>query len=197
MNDELSTCTILSPPACPLGPLRLVASPSALVALTFAEHRGAKLLPAKDVAAAAHPVLEQAAAELEAWLTGRLRRFTLALAPRGTAFQRAVWDALAAIPFGATQSYSELAATLGRARATRAVAGANRMNPLSIIVPCHRVIGRDQSLTGYAGGLPAKAWLLAHEARQAMASAVAEADRATPSSARMRSATSPATGTRR
>ncbi|MFO0748449.1 MAG: methylated-DNA--[protein]-cysteine S-methyltransferase [Myxococcota bacterium] len=174
MNDELSTCTVPAPPSCPLGPLRLVASPTALVELTFAEHRGARPLPARAVAAADHPVLGRAARELERWLAGDLRAFEVPLAPRGTAFQRAVWDALRAIPYGATRSYSELAAALGRPSATRAVASANRMNPLSIVVPCHRVIGRDGSLTGYAGGLAAKAWLLAHEAPARAAQAVAQ-----------------------
>ena len=87
--------------------------------------------------------------------------------PRGTDFQRRVWDGLMAIGYGRTESYAELARRIGRPRAVRAVGAANGANPLSIVVPCHRVIGADGSLTGYGGGLEAKRWLLAHERRHA------------------------------
>jgi len=87
----------------------------------------------------------------------------------GTEFQRRVWGALRAIPVGSTSTYKRIAVALGKPNATRAVGGANHVNPIGIVVPCHRVIGHDGSLTGYAGGLERKAWLLAHEARHAPA----------------------------
>ena len=99
-----------------------------------------------------------------------LRRIETAMA--GTAFQRAVWSALRAIPAGTTLTYGQLAATLGRKGASRAVGAANGANPIPIVVPCHRVIGADGSLTGFASGLPRKRWLLDHEARWAKTSLV-------------------------
>ena len=98
--------------------------------------------------------------QLDEYFAGKRRQFELRLAPKGTAFQQAVWQALLAIPYGRTCSYSELAHVIGRPQAVRAVGTANGANPISIIVPCHRVIGRDGSLTGYAGGLPRKQQLL-------------------------------------
>ncbi len=99
-------------------------------------------------------------AEFEAYFAGRLQRFTLPLAARGTAFQQAVWRALCDIPYGETRSYGDIARAIGKPSAVRAVGAANGRNPLSIIVPCHRVIGQNGSLTGYAGGLPIKQALL-------------------------------------
>lgn len=99
-------------------------------------------------------------AEFDAYFAGRLQRFTLPLAARGTAFQQAVWQALCDIPYGETRSYGEIARVIGKPSASRAVGAANGRNPLSIIVPCHRVIGQNGSLTGYAGGLPIKQELL-------------------------------------
>jgi methylated-DNA-[protein]-cysteine S-methyltransferase len=95
---------------------------------------------------------QEAIAQLEAYFAGRLRRFDLALAPEGTPFQREVWSALTVIPYGETVSYSELARRLGRPAASRAVGAANGRNPIPIIIPCHRVIGADGSLTGFGGG---------------------------------------------
>ncbi|MBD8526069.1 methylated-DNA--[protein]-cysteine S-methyltransferase [Pseudomarimonas arenosa] len=103
--------------------------------------------------------------QLQAYFAGELRQFDLPLSPTGTDFQCAVWWALAEIPYGETMSYSAMAAKIGRPRAVRAVGAANGANPLPIVLPCHRVIGRDGSLTGFAGGLACKAWLLAHERR--------------------------------
>ncbi len=103
------------------------------------------------------------AEQLEAYFTGDLHTFNLSLETGGTPFQRRVWDALRTIPYGATTSYGALAARLGDPRAVRAVGLANGRNPISIIIPCHRVIGADGSLTGYGGGLHRKQWLLAHE----------------------------------
>jgi methylated-DNA-[protein]-cysteine S-methyltransferase len=101
--------------------------------------------------------------QLDAYFAGDLREFDLPLAPAGTAWQRAVWDALSEVPYGTTLSYGELAARLGRPSASRAVGAANGRNPISVIVPCHRLIGSTGALTGYAGGLERKAWLLQHE----------------------------------
>lgn len=108
-----------------------------------------------------------AAAQLGEYFAGRRTAFDLPLAPRGTAFQQRVWAELARIPFGETVSYRALAARVGNPAAVRAVGRANATNPLPVVVPCHRVIGADGSLTGYAGGVPAKEWLLALERRAA------------------------------
>jgi methylated-DNA-[protein]-cysteine S-methyltransferase len=109
-------------------------------------------------------ILAEARAELEAYFRGELTEFTLPLAPRGTPFQLAVWHALCSIPYGETTSYGELARRVGKASASRAVGGANGHNPIAIIVPCHRVIGANGTLTGYGGGLERKRALLALEA---------------------------------
>lgn len=142
----------------PLGPVRLDARGDALTAI----HLGADP-PAPGHAGGDAPVLAEARAQLEAYFAGTRRAFDLPLAPDGTPFQRRVWDALVAIPFGETISYGELARRIGKPHASRAVGVANSKNPIAIVVPCHRVIGADGSLTGYAGGLPIKRWLLDHE----------------------------------
>ncbi|WP_018718933.1 methylated-DNA--[protein]-cysteine S-methyltransferase [Arhodomonas aquaeolei] len=107
----------------------------------------------------------EARAQLDAYFAGDREGFDLALAPAGTAFQRRVWDALLAIPYGETASYGDVARRLGTPGAARAVGLANNRNPIAVIIPCHRVIGADGSLTGYGGGLERKRWLLAHERR--------------------------------
>ena len=104
--------------------------------------------------------LDEVCRQLDAYFAGKRRTFDLRLAPQGTAFQQAVWQALLSIPFGQTSSYSALATQIGRPNAMRAVGAANGANPIAVIIPCHRVIGRDGSLTGYAGGLTRKALLL-------------------------------------
>lgn len=106
--------------------------------------------------------------QLEEYFAGRRRSFDLPLAPLGTRFQLEVWDALRAIPYGATTTYAAIARAIGRPRAVRAVGAANGKNPLSIVVPCHRVIGKDGTLTGYAGGLPSKRRLLELESLQVL-----------------------------
>jgi methylated-DNA-[protein]-cysteine S-methyltransferase len=141
-----------------IGPLRLSAEDGRLSRVEFAPSAGPR---------SAEPVLLDAEAQLSAYFAGELRRFDLPLAPRGTAFQLSVWDALLEIPYGATTSYSELAATIGRPSACRAVGAANGRNPLAVIVPCHRVIGAAGALTGYGGGLERKRMLLALEAAKA------------------------------
>ena len=112
-------------------------------------------------------LIDEARRELDAYFAGRLKRFSVPLAPNGTEFQRRVWNALREIPFGTTVSYADLARRVSNAAAVRAVGAANGRNPIPIIVPCHRVIGRDGSLTGFGGGLPRKQWLLRHEGVQA------------------------------
>ncbi|HLJ66075.1 MAG TPA: methylated-DNA--[protein]-cysteine S-methyltransferase [Chloroflexota bacterium] len=111
----------------------------------------------------AHPVLSALSAQLTAYFEGKLRDFDVPLDLRGTPFQHEVWNALLAIPYGEVRSYGEIAAAIGRPRAVRAVGMANHANPVPIIVPCHRVIGSDHSLTGYGGGLDLKARLLQQE----------------------------------
>ncbi|WP_339711241.1 methylated-DNA--[protein]-cysteine S-methyltransferase [uncultured Kriegella sp.] len=108
-------------------------------------------------------ILEDAIHQLQEYFKGKRRAFTINLNPKGTDFQKKVWEALRHIPYGKTMSYLELAKTLGDIKAIRAVAAANGKNPLWIVIPCHRVIGSDGSLTGYAGGLHRKKWLLNHE----------------------------------
>ena len=108
-------------------------------------------------------VLADTVRQLDEYFAGTRREFELELAPRGTAFQLAVWDALLAIPYGATASYGDIARAVGRPNAVRAVGQANGRNPLAIVVPCHRVIGSDHSLTGYGGGIDRKRFLLALE----------------------------------
>ena len=142
----------------------------ALVRLTFLDDEDDEAAELARLAAAAgeaprrDPSRCRAAAEqLAVYFAGRRRDFDLPLAPRGSAFQRAVWDELRRVPYGRTVSYGELAARLGRPAASRAVGGANNKHPLPIVVPCHRVIGADGSLTGYGGGLDRKRALLALE----------------------------------
>lgn len=108
-------------------------------------------------------VLEDSVRQLQEYFKGERNVFSLKLNPQGTDFQKRVWDKLLTIPFGKTTSYLQLSKDLGDVKAIRAVASANGKNPLWIIVPCHRVIGSDGSLTGYAGGLHRKKWLLEHE----------------------------------
>jgi methylated-DNA-[protein]-cysteine S-methyltransferase len=109
------------------------------------------------------PVLDACRTQLEEYFAGRRRSFALELKPAGTAFQRAVWSELLRIPYGRTSTYARVAASIDRGRAVRAVGAANGRNPISIIIPCHRVLGSDGSLVGYGGGLWRKEWLLGHE----------------------------------
>ena len=111
----------------------------------------------------ATPLLREAAAQLSAYFDGSLTDFDLPLRTYGTAFQERCWAALREIPYGATVTYGEQARRIGNAKASRAVGGANHHNPISIIIPCHRVVGANGALTGYGGGLDMKAWLLSHE----------------------------------
>lgn len=118
-------------------------------------------------------VLAATCGQLDEYFAGRRTAFELPLAPRGTPFQRTVWDALVRIPHGGTRSYGELARTIGRPTHSRAVGAANGRNRIAIVIPCHRVIGSSGALTGYAAGVERKAWLLAHEAGAAQGAASA------------------------
>ena len=109
----------------------------------------------------------EVASQLKEYFAGTRQEFDLTLNPVGSKFQRQVWEALLDIPYGETASYGQTAAAIGHPNGSRAVGAANGQNPIAIIVPCHRVIGANGSLTGYGGGLPMKKWLLAHEAKNA------------------------------
>ena len=146
----MNTRTIFSP----IGALTLTEENDRIVGLQFGGDGAAN---------DASFVLDEAEKQLQAYFSGTRRDFDLPLAPVGTPFQRAVWDALCAIPYGETRTYAQLAASVGRPKACRAVGMANNRNPIAILIPCHRVIGADGSLTGYAGGLDAKKTLLALE----------------------------------
>jgi AraC family transcriptional regulator of adaptative response/methylated-DNA-[protein]-cysteine methyltransferase len=158
----------------PVGPMAAFASDAALVALEFAkadrhdrlEARLARWLPAHVVEEGTNGVLERVAVWLDGYFAGRDADATaLSLDMHGTVFERRVWEQLLAIPPGQTRSYGELAQALGLRNGARAVGLANGANPLAIVVPCHRVIGTNGSLTGYGGGLDRKQWLLDHERR--------------------------------
>ncbi len=147
-----------------LGELRIIANDVAVVALYFSDHHRAKASRSTQIGPeSSHPFIDRVIAELREYAGGDRRSFSFQIAPTGTPFQREVWTALTKIPFGETRSYSEIALAIGRPRAARAVGAANALNPISVVVPCHRVIGRGGDLTGYAGGLDRKQWLLRHE----------------------------------
>jgi methylated-DNA-[protein]-cysteine S-methyltransferase len=147
----------------PLGPLLIVARDGALTQLWMTPFpvREDGQADGRDAA-----VLEEVTAQLDAYFASELTAFDVPLGLDGTAFQRRVWEELLRIPFGERISYGELARRVERPGSARAVGLANGRNPVSIIVPCHRVVGSDGRLTGYGGGLDRKAWLLDHEARQ-------------------------------
>jgi methylated-DNA-[protein]-cysteine S-methyltransferase len=140
----------------PIGELLLVSNGDALTGVYMAPH---PFKPGRRDDALLRPAREQ----LRAYFAGELQDFDLALAGAGTAFQTRVWKALCSIPYGGTASYGEIARRVGTPKAPRAVGAANGCNPISIIVPCHRVIGANGTLTGYGGGLDRKRWLLEHE----------------------------------
>ncbi len=146
----------------PVGVLLLEWDGEAVVRLAFPGRDGSPRAAGPgsihDAAAVREPL-----GRLKAYFAGELREFGLPLRPEGTEFQRQVWRALTEIPYGATISYAELARWIGRPTAARAVGAANGRNPIAIIVPCHRVIGANGSLTGFGGGLDRKEWLLTHE----------------------------------
>jgi methylated-DNA-[protein]-cysteine S-methyltransferase len=152
----------------PIGPLTIVAEDGSVVALYMdaQQHRPADVSLGAVGDSNAEP-FAAAAQQLTAYFAGELTAFDLPVAPTGTEFQRSVWTALRTIPYGQTWSYGQLADKIGKPAAVRAVGLANGRNPVAIVIPCHRVIGSDGSLTGYGGGLDRKRFLLDLEARSA------------------------------
>jgi methylated-DNA-[protein]-cysteine S-methyltransferase len=148
----------------PVGRLELIASDRGLSAVLWQNDRPERVARKAVVEGSDHPVLLAAAQQLAEYFAGRRRVFDLPLAPEGTPFQQKVWRALLTIPFGETRTYGQIAAQIGSPAAVRAVGAANGRNPLSIVAPCHRVIGSTGALTGFAGGLQTKAYLLNLEA---------------------------------
>jgi methylated-DNA-[protein]-cysteine S-methyltransferase len=144
----------------PVGQLKLVASNAGLVAVLWQNDRPSRVRLGELVEDDQHPILLKAERQLAEYFAGKRKEFEVPLDMRGTSFQKNVWEALLAIPFGETRSYGQLAKQLGNPNGTRAVGAANGRNPLSIIVPCHRVIGSTGKLTGFGGGLETKAHLL-------------------------------------
>lgn len=148
----------------PVGKLTLISNGRALTHLEFEEPR----YPAPRHPRGDDNVIDKSRRELDAYFAGRLRAFTVALAPQGTEFQQRVWNALRAIPYGETRSYAQQAAAIGAPNASRAVGLANGRNPIAIIIPCHRVIGANGGLTGYGGGMARKQHLLDLEQGQVL-----------------------------
>ncbi|MBW7474915.1 methylated-DNA--[protein]-cysteine S-methyltransferase [Paenibacillus oenotherae] len=161
--------------ASPIGPLVLLATDQGLCHIDFggyasreeplrkwAAARGIALAPAWQEDPE-HPVIREAAAQLERYFAGELTAFNVQLDMRGTPFQLRVWEALLDVPYGEVCSYKHIAEAIGQPKAVRAVGGANNRNPLPLIVPCHRVIGASGDMVGYGGGLNIKTYLLQHE----------------------------------
>ena len=142
----------------PIGWMELKGDTNYITHLNFIDSPpSAKRMPSK--------LLKKALEQLHAYFSGDLHQFSLPLSPEGTDFRKTVWNALQEIPYGKTASYGDIAQNIDNKKAVRAVGGANHNNPVSIIIPCHRVIGSNGKLTGYAGGLERKEWLLNHEER--------------------------------
>jgi methylated-DNA-[protein]-cysteine S-methyltransferase len=144
----------------PIGRLTLVADSAALVAVLWPNDRPFRAKLDEMQEDRRHPILNEAARQLAEYFSEKRTTFDLPLRPKGTVFQQRVWEQLRRIPYGHTRSYGQLARAIGNGSASRAVGLANSRNPLSIVVPCHRVIGASGSLTGFAGGLKTKARLL-------------------------------------
>jgi methylated-DNA-[protein]-cysteine S-methyltransferase len=150
----------------PIGTLTLVGSDAGLRAVLWPTEKPGRVPLPDDIATVTeHAVLSRAATQLTEYFAGTRQRFDVPLDLHGTAFQVKVWRSLAEITYGETATYGEQAARLGDGRKARAVGAANGRNPVSIILPCHRVVGADGSLTGFAGGIDTKRWLLDHERR--------------------------------
>lgn len=159
------TTTLFHP--SPLGKLAIVGAADGIQAIHFMDDHPSQIdLPPVVDATDAPAVLLACASQLDAYFRGELRIFDVPLAVSGTTFERRVWRELLKIPYGVTRSYADLARIVGDEKTVRAVGRANGKNQVSIIVPCHRVIGSDGSLTGYGGGLWRKAWLLNHEGHE-------------------------------
>ena len=153
--------------ASPIGPLRLIASDTGLRAVLWPDDDLGRIhLNESTIVNSGHPILTASMTQLNEYFDGTRTGFDLPLDLQGTDFQQACWRALATIPYGSTASYREQAEMIGRPTAVRAVGGANARNPLSIVLPCHRVIASSGALTGFAGGLDTKKWLLDFESAQ-------------------------------
>ena len=154
----------------PVGKLGITASSEAVTRIFFGREyrnrRRPRNAPEACTPETAGPLLLQAAAELAEYFAGTRREFTLPLAPAGTPFQQAVWEALRTIPYGETRTYGQLAAAVGKPKASRAVGGACHCNPIAILQPCHRVVGSTGKLTGYAYGVEMKQYLLELEKQE-------------------------------
>lgn len=156
-RDAVSYCVVQSP----VGRILLAGNTRALTHLSFQEGRH-PIEPDPRWVYAEKP-FQRPIRQLQEYFSGKRKTFTIALAPQGTPFQQRVWQALRTIPYGRTRSYGQIAKAIGKPKASRAVGAANGQNPISIIVPCHRVIGSTGKLVGYGGGLSIKETLLAHE----------------------------------
>jgi methylated-DNA-[protein]-cysteine S-methyltransferase len=156
----LATAYYCKPLPSPVGVLTLVASDSGLTAILWEVERPNRVRLGEMMPVDSHVVLDETARQLDEYFAGQRQRFELPLDFVGTAFQQKVWQALLTIPFGQTRTYSQIAAQIGHPTAVRAVGAANGRNPISIVAPCHRVIGASGELTGFAGGLLAKQVLL-------------------------------------
>jgi len=166
MTKEKSTTCFHKTMESPVGKLKLVASDRGLTAILW-ENDDPKRVRLKPLTEnKEHPVLLETERQLNEYFAGKRKRFSLNCDCPGTAFQKDVWQALATIPFGETRSYAQIARQIGRPKAARAVGAANGKNPISIVVPCHRVIGSNGKLTGFAGGLETKTSLLRMEAEE-------------------------------
>lgn len=161
MTSTLFSTTVESP----VGALTIVATHDGVRAILWPDDNPARVRLADRIEDAGHPVIVAAVAQLHEYFAGGRTEFDVPLDAVGTEFQRSAWDALRAIPYATTVSYGEQAERMGDRRKARAVGAANGRNPISIIVPCHRVVGASGALTGFAGGTDTKAWLLDHEQR--------------------------------
>jgi methylated-DNA-[protein]-cysteine S-methyltransferase len=152
----------------PFGELTVVASDKGVRYITFDNDAHPKSYQNMSVIDdASHPVVARTVAQLHEYIKGTRRTFDVPLDLVGTEFQVQAWNALAKVPYGTTASYAQQAASIGRPKATRAIGAANGRNPVVVVLPCHRIVGADGSLTGFGGGLPVKKWLLDHEANVA------------------------------
>jgi methylated-DNA-[protein]-cysteine S-methyltransferase len=149
----------------PVGALTIVASDDGLRAILWPDDDPARVPLATSTEDPGHRVIRATIAQLAEYFEGERTVFDVPLDPVGTVFQRSAWDALRSIPYGTTISYGEQAELMGDRRKARAVGAANGRNPISVVVPCHRVVGASGALTGFAGGTDTKAWLIAHERR--------------------------------
>lgn len=157
----------------PLGPMIAAADDFGLYVLDFEDNpdlpkmmdriNGSLVSGASHIAEDDSPVLSLVQKELQAYFEGTLTTFTVPLAPQGTAFQKRTWSALGKVPYGTTKSYADIATAINQPTAFRAVANANGVNPIAVIIPCHRIIKSSGDLCGYRGGIDRKQWLLAHE----------------------------------